>query len=74
MEYKGQIMISQTTNTAIRAAYQSKTHEAKETKNNTQTTTQNESSRVDQLKESIGSGEYKVNLEATAQKMAESLL
>ena len=74
MEYKGQIMISQTNNSAIRAAYPSKTHEAKETKQNTQTTTQNESSRVDQLKESIGSGEYKVNLEATAQKMAKSLL
>ena len=67
-------MISQTTNTALRAAYPSKTQEAKETKQNTQTTTQNESSRVDQLKEAIGSGAYKVNLEATADKMAESLL
>ncbi len=67
-------MISQTNNTAIRVAYPSKTHEAKETKQNAQTTAQNESNRVGQLKESIGSGEYKVNLEATAQKMAESLL
>ncbi len=67
-------MISQTTNTAIRAAYPSKTQEAKETKQNTQSTTQNERSRVDQLKESIDSGTYKVNLEATAQKMAENLL
>ena len=67
-------MISQTTNTAIRAVYPNKTHEAKETKQNTQPTTQNESSKIEQLKESIDSGKYKVNLEATAQKMAESLL
>lgn len=67
-------MISQTNNTAFRAAYPSRTHEAKETKQNAQTTTQNKSSSVDQLKESIDSGKYKVNIEATAQKMAENLL
>jgi len=66
-------MISQTNNTAIRSAYPSKAHEAQETKKN-EKATQNESSRVDQLKESINSGEYKVNIQATAQKMAESLL
>ena len=72
--YKGKDMISQTTNSTVRMAYQSKTNGSKETKQSTQSTTQNERSRVDQLKESINSKEYKVNIQATAQKMAENLL
>ena len=67
-------MISQTTNATIRAAYPNKTYESKETKQSTLSTTQNKSSRVDQLKESIDSGKYRVNIQATAEKMAETLL
>ena len=67
-------MIAKTTNSALHAAYQSKMQETKTTKQNTQTTTQSESSKVDKLKESIDSGEYKVDMQATAEKMAESLL
>ncbi len=66
-------MISQTNNTALRTAYPSKVNEAREPKG-ANIASQNETSRVDQLKEAIGSGEYKVNIEALSEKMADSLL
>ena len=66
-------MISQTNNTALRATYPTKINEAREPKQ-TSLKTENEASRVDQLKEAIGSGTYKVNLEALSEKMADSLL
>jgi anti-sigma28 factor (negative regulator of flagellin synthesis) len=66
-------MISQTNNMALRAAYPSKVNEAREPKQ-TNILTENETTKVDQLKEAIGSGEYKVNIEALSEKMADSLL
>jgi len=67
-------MISQTNSSAVHTAYQSKTAESKETKQSTPVTKQGDTSKADQLKESIGSGEYKVNIEALSQKIADSLL
>ncbi len=70
-------MISKTVSTTAHAAYQNRMQESKGTKQNTQATPQNEKneiSKVEQIKESINSNKYKVNIEATAQKMAESLL
>jgi len=66
-------MISQTNNTLLRAAYPSKVAEAREPKQ-ANTTAKNETSRVDQLKEAIDSGTYKVNLDALSEKMADTLL
>ena len=67
-------MIFQTTNATIRAAYPNKTYESKETKEANLSTTQHKSSRIDQIKESIDSGKYRVNIQATAEKMVGSLL
>jgi len=67
-------MISQTNSSAIRTAYQSKTAESKEAKQSTPVTKQGDMSKVEQLKESIDSGEYRVNIQALSEKMADSLL
>jgi len=66
-------MISQTNNSALRAAYPNKASEAKEPKQ-AAVSTQSETSKVEKLKESIDSGEYKVDIQALSEKMAESLL
>lgn len=67
-------MISQTNSSTLGVAYQSKTTQAKETRENTVISQQGDTSKIEQLKESIGSGEYKVNVQALSQKIAESLL
>ncbi|MDF1879293.1 flagellar biosynthesis anti-sigma factor FlgM [Sulfurimonas sp. SAG-AH-194-C20] len=67
-------MISQTNSSAIRTAYSSKTNETQEQKKTATNSSQTETSKVDELKESIGSGEYKVDIDALSQKMADSLL
>ena len=67
-------MISQTNTSAIRAAYPSKVNEAKEQKQTETVSSHGEESKVDELKRSIDSGEYKVDIEALSQTMADSLL
>ncbi|MDF1884281.1 flagellar biosynthesis anti-sigma factor FlgM [Sulfurimonas sp. SAG-AH-194-C21] len=67
-------MISQTNGSAIAAAYPSKANEVKEQKQTETVSSQGENSKVDELKKSIDSGEYKVDINALSQKMADSLL
>ena len=67
-------MISTANSAAIHSAYASKTSESKETKQNVDAAKQGATSRVEELKESIDSGEYKVNIDALSNKMAEELL
>jgi len=67
-------MISQTNSSVIRAAYQSTTNDTKTAKTSANVSQETTASKVDQLKESIGSGEYKVNIQALSEKMADSLL
>lgn len=69
-------MISQLNSVAIRNSYQSAFGESKETvkKEATNISKQGDTSKVEQLKEAVSSGEYKVNLQALSQKIAEELL
>ena len=67
-------MISKANSAAIHSAYAAKTSESKETRQNLNAAKQDDTSKVEQLKESIDSGKYKVNIEAVAQKMADELL
>jgi len=67
-------MISQTNTSAIAAAYPSKASDVKEQKQTQTAPSHGEASKVDELKRSIDSGEYKVDIEALSQKMADSLL
>ena len=67
-------MISQANSSAVRAAYPSNTGDTKAIKTNTSVSQDASTTRVDQLKESIDSGTYKVNIQALSEKMADSLL
>jgi len=67
-------MISQTNSATIRAAYPSKTNEAKEQKQVSTPTFQGDTNKIDELKESIDSGGYKVDIQALSENMADSLL
>jgi flagellar biosynthesis anti-sigma factor FlgM len=69
-------MISQANNSALRGAYSSTLGESKMTKEATKTekTSSVEQTKVEQLKELISSGAYKVDLQALAEKMAQDLL
>ena len=69
-------MISQTNSSAVRTAYANNFGEAKATKEAKTTTVskQGDTSKIEQIKESLASGEYKVDLEALSRKIAEELL
>jgi len=69
-------MISQAGRAAVQNAYTNNASETKNAKANAgaSVSKQGDISKIDQLKESILSGEYKVNLEALSKKIAEELL
>lgn len=72
-------MISQV-KSAVVGAYTNNTNEAKRpvkpdaNKDGASVSSQGDTSKVDQIKDAMQSGEYKVNLEALSQKIAEELL
>ena len=69
-------MISQTNSSAVRTAYANNFGESKGTKeaSNATVSQQGDTSKIDQIKESLASGDYKVDLEALSKKIAEELL
>ena len=68
-------MISQVNSGAIRSAYSSNSGESKEvSQKSTNVSKQGDTSKVDQIKEALESGEYKVNIQALSEKIAEELL
>jgi len=69
-------MISQVNSSALRNAYVSNNAEAKEAaKKDTDTIVkQGDTSKVEQIKMALESGEYKINLQALSKKIAEELL
>jgi anti-sigma28 factor (negative regulator of flagellin synthesis) len=69
-------MISQTNSSALRTAYASAFGEAKDTKQATgaSVSKQGDTSKIEKLKDAIGSGEYKVDLQALSEKIAQELL
>jgi len=69
-------MISQTNSTVVRSAYANSSSDVKEAAKTegTRVSQQGDTSKVDQIKEALESGEYKINLEALSQKIAEELM
>lgn len=69
-------MISQAGNSAVRSAYTNNSTENKEVskKPTTNVSSQGDMSKVDQIKEALESGEYKINLQALSEKIADELL
>ena len=66
-------MISQTNSSAVRTAYANNFGEAKDAKDAT-VSKQGDTSKIEQIKESLASGDYKVDLEALSKKIADELL
>jgi len=69
-------MISQSNSSSVRATYAGNLGESKNTKAsaNTSVSKQGDTSKIEQIKESLASGEYKVDLDALSKKIAQELL
>jgi len=67
-------MISQLNSSAVRGAYAGNLSEAKETNQKTNVSKQGDMSKVESIKEALESGEYKINLQALSEKIADELL
>jgi len=73
-------MISKSGSVTIRNAYSNNTNDVKQAgkatsqKAEANISTQGDTSKIEQIKSSIESGEYKINLEALSQKIADELL
>jgi len=69
-------MVSGITSSAVGTAYANSMNENKELKANAKLTASKDGSqnKIEKLKEAIDSGEYKVDLSALSQKMADELL
>jgi flagellar biosynthesis anti-sigma factor FlgM len=69
-------MISQVNGAAVRSAYQNGETQTKTERNDEklQVSSQGDLSKVDAIKESIEKGEYRLDLEALAQKIADELM
>ena len=69
-------MISQTNSSALRTAYATAFGEAKDTKAavGANVSKQGDTSKIEKIKEAINSGEYKIDLQALSEKIAQELL
>ena len=68
-------MISQANSANVRTAYTNNSSDNKEvSKKATTVSAQGDLSKVDQIKEALESGEYKINLQALSEKIADELL
>ena len=68
-------MIAQVNGAAVRSTYANST-QSKEVsqKSTSNVSAQGDTSKVDQIREALESGEYKINLEALSKKIAEELM
>ena len=68
-------MISQVNSANMRNTYPTGSNENREVgKKATTVSSQGDTSKVDQIKEALESGEYKINLQALSEKIADELL
>ncbi|MDQ1339083.1 MAG: hypothetical protein QG567_233 [Campylobacterota bacterium] len=69
-------MISQINGANIRSAYANSFGESKELSQKTVATVskQGDTSKVEQIKEALASGEYKINIQALSEKIAQELM
>lgn len=67
-------MISQAGSSIALNAYASTVSETKEAPQKATVSKQGDMSKIERIKESLESGEYKINLQALSQKIADELL
>ncbi len=70
-ENEGYEMISQINTSVANASYQEAT---KSTQKNTNVTKQGDTSKIEQIKAEIEKGEYRVDLQALAEKIADEMI
>ena len=68
-------MISQASGSSVRNVYTNTLNETKNIKQASSTASkQGDTSKIDQIKESIASGDYKIDLDALSKKIADELI
>lgn len=67
-------MISQLNSSAVKSAYSNNGEQKTENKEDMNVSKQGDMSRVEKIKESLAAGEYKVDLQALSEKIADELL
>ena len=67
-------MISQTNNSLVSNAYGTAQGDVKTQRASLNVTKQGDTSKIDQIKESLASGEYKIDLETLSKKIADELM
>jgi len=67
-------MISQLNSSMVRNAYSNNISETKDSSSKLSISKQGDMSKVDRIKESIDAGEYKVDIQALSEKIADELL
>lgn len=66
-------MISNINSTALKNAYMNQPGGSKESQNKQSVSTQGDTSKIETIKSMIAKGEYQIDLEALAQKLADEL-
>ncbi len=68
-------MISRVGSSAVQTAYTNSVGDSKEMQGvSTNSIKQGDTSKIEQIKEALASGEYKINLQALSEKIAEELM
>jgi len=68
-------MISQMNSATLKSAYTSDLKKSKESKKSSSNVSkQGDTSKIERIKEALDSGEYKINLQALSEKIADELL
>lgn len=67
-------MISQLNSSVIRNTYSSNIGEVRDTSSKVNVSKQGDMSKIERIKESLESGEYKINIQALSEKIADGLL
>lgn len=67
-------MISQLNSSVIRNTYSSNIGEVRDISSKVNVSKQGDMSKIERIKESLESGEYKINIQALSEKIADGLL
>jgi len=67
-------MISQLNSSVIRNAYSSNIGEVRDASSKINISKQGDMSKIERIKESLETGEYKINIQALSEKIADELL
>lgn len=68
-------MISQVNSAVVRNSYANATNESKQAnKSAVNVSQQGDTSKIEQIKEALEAGEYKINIEALSEKIADELM